>query len=412
MLKSNAENRRGSFHQRLQTFRSKLRSAPTGRPDAKSSARAALNLAAGALLLLAAVGCACLKSSEGGIASAKPGLLSSEFIFIQGPTPSCHASTIVQTSSGFAAAWFGGTEESANDVGIWLSRWENGGWSPAQRVASGKLPDGSPCACWNPVLFRPKSGPLLLFYKVGVDEPLWWGEVMASTDEGRSWQGPRRLPDGLLGPIKNKPVQLPDGSILSPSSIEEYRRITPKQVADLWVSHLELSKDNGATWSKIGPLPDPLGANTIQPTILVHPAGQLQLLLRSQAGKIYQSWSGDSLQNWTPLTPTDLPNPDAGIDAVTLRDGRFLLVYNHTEQHRYRLNVAVSKDGKQWDAALELENEKGEFSYPAVIQSADGLVHVTYTWNRKRIKHVVIDPSELETHPIVKGEWPNLRPKS
>jgi predicted neuraminidase len=360
------------------------------------------------LLLIIASGCASSDASalKARTSSDSPGLLRSEFVFTERPTPSCHASTIVETSSGFAAAWFGGTAESESDVGILLSLWQNGAWGPPSRVASGKLPDGSPCACWNPVLFQPKGGPLLLFYKVGVDEPLWWGEVIASNDEGKSWGPPRRLPDGLLGPIKNKPVQLADGTILSPSSIEEARRISRTQTVDFYLSHLELSRDNGETWSKIGPLRDPLGANTIQPTILVHPAGRLQVLLRTQAGKIYESWSGDSIQQWSFITPTPLPNPDAGIDAVTLRDGRFLLVYNHTDKNRHHLNVAISKDGRNWEAALELENEKGEFSYPAVIQSADGLVHVTYTWKRQRIKHAVIDPAKLETQPIVNGQWP------
>ena len=89
----------------------------------------------------------------------------------------------------------------------------------------------------------------------------------------------------------------------------------------------------------------------------------------------------------------------------------YMLVYNHTENHRYHLNVALSKDGKKWEAALELENEKGEFSYPAVIQSADGLVHITYTWNRKRIKHVILDPAKLELQPIVNGKWPIQKAK-
>ncbi len=364
-----------------------------------------------ALALLAACGCTSVNSArpDSGKAHDLPGLVDSEFLFTEGPTPSCHASTIVATSDGFAAAWFGGTEESANDVGIWLSRRENGSWSRAVRVASGKLADGSPCACWNPVLFQPRNSPLLLFYKVGPDEPLWWGEVIASNDGGKSWLAPQRLPDGLLGPIKNKPIQLADGTIISPSSIEEFRRISQTQLADYWLSHLEISNDNGATWSKVGPLADPLGANTIQPTILVHSSGQLQLLLRSQAGKIFQSWSGDSFRQWTPLTATELPNPDAGIDAVTLRDGRFLLVYNHSDRNRHQLNVAISNDGKQWSAALELENEKGEFSYPAVIQTADGLIHVTYTWNRKRIKYATLDPAKFEPHPIVNGRWPGLR---
>lgn len=361
---------------------------------------------AGALLLvLIASGCASIDSTAKGLAA--PGLVQSEFIFNQPPTPSCHASTIVETRGGLAAAWFGGTDESESDVGIWLSLWQNGHWSAPSRVASGQLPDGSPCACWNPVLFQPKEGPLLLFYKVGVDEPLWWGEMIASKDEGKSWGSPRRLPDGLLGPIKNKPIQLADGAILSPSSIEEARRLSRTQTVDFYLAHLEISRDQGATWSKIGPLRDPLGANPIQPTILVHPSGQLQLLFRTQAGRIYESWSSDSMQQWGFITPTTLPNPDAGIDAVTLRDGRFLLVYNHTDNNRHHLNVAISRDGRTWEAALELENERGEFSYPAVIQSADGLVHVTYTWKRQKIKHVVIDVSKLETQPMVNGRWPH-----
>jgi predicted neuraminidase len=58
--------------------------------------------------------------------------------------------------------------------------------------------------------------------------------------------------------------------------------------------------------------------------------------------------------------------------------------------------VAVSKDGLDWSPALELETEKGEFSYPAVIQARDGTIHITYTWNRKKIRHVEIAPGDLK----------------
>ena len=107
------------------------------------------------------------------------------------------------------------------------------------------------------------------------------------------------------------------------------------------------------------------------------------------------------------MTLLELPNPNSGIDAVTLADGRQLLVYNHTTEGRGVLNVAVSEDGEHWQAALVLEDEPGaEFSYPAVIQTSDGLVHVTYTWKRRRIRHVVIDPRKLTLRPIVDGAWP------
>ena len=95
------------------------------------------------------------------------------------------------------------------------------------------------------------------------------------------------------------------------------------------------------------------------------------------------------------MRATVLPNPNSGTDAVTLEDGRHLLVYNHTPKGRTPLNVAVSDDGKAWKAGPVLEAEPGEYSYPAVIQASDGLVHVTYTWRRRRIKHVVLDPTKL-----------------
>ena len=104
-----------------------------------------------------------------------------------------------------------------------------------------------------------------------------------------------------------------------------------------------------------------------------------------------------------------MPNPDAGTDAVMLNDGRAMLVYNHsTSDGRDRgfLNAAVSEDGKKWHAALVLENQQGEYSYPAVIQTSDGRVHVTYTWKRRLIKHVVLDPTKFNLKEIHNGGWP------
>jgi predicted neuraminidase len=334
-----------------------------------------------------------------------PGVVLSEFIFTEAPFAQCHASTIAETKHGLVAAWFGGTRESEPDVGIWLSRRGSNGWSPVEKVADGSELSGRQAACWNPVLFQPKSGPLMLFYKVGDDEPEWWGEYKTSGDGGKSWTKPIRLPDGFLGPIKNKPVQLPDGSILSPSSIEYY-----DNNREIWLAHLEWSKDMGQSWKKIGPLNDSSRFNVIQPTILIYPDGMLQILCRTErAGRIVQAWSGDMGQTWSDMSLTELPNPDAGIDAVMLDDGRALLVYNHSTSNgrdRELLNVAVSNDGKKWDAALVLENQQGEYSYPAAIQTSDGLVHVTYTWKRRRIKHVVLDPRQFNLKEIHDGEWP------
>ena len=331
-----------------------------------------------------------------GVAAAEPGVVRAEFIYEKAPFPQCHASTLVETKGGLVAAWFGGTRERNPDVGIWVSRLEADKWSTPVQVADGKQTDGKQHPCWNPVLFRPKDGPLMLFYKVGPSPSRWWGELRTSDDDGKTWSDARRLPDGILGPIKNKPVQLAGGDILCPTSTEH----------DGWRVHFERSADGGKTWTATPPLNDGKTLAAIQPSILVHKGGKLQAVGRTRQGKVFEVWSEDDGKTWGKMGLTALPNPDSGIDAVTLAGGRHLLVYNHTTRGRSPLNVAVSDDGKTWHAAAVLESEPGEYSYPAVIQTADGLVHVTYTWKRERIKHVVLDPKKLVPRPMKDGQWP------
>ena len=328
------------------------------------------------------------------------GFVKAEFIFEQAPFPSCHASTIAEVKGGLVAAWFGGKYERSPDVSIWVSHFDGRAWSPVTEVVNGVQRDGTRQPCWNPVLFQPQVGPLLLFYKVGPSPQDWWGMLMTSTDGGKSWSKPERLPDGILGPIKNKPVQLADGSLLCGASTE----------SDGWLVHIERTTNLGKTWQKTAPLNASQQFGAIQPTILVYPKGSIQILCRSQQGKITESWSEDGGKSWSRMQATRLPNPNSGIDAVRLKDGRALLVYNHTQgggpNARSRLNLAVSTDGKAWKAAAVLEDQPGEYSYPAVIQTSDGLVHVTYTWKRERIKHVVMDPTKLALREMVNGKWP------
>lgn len=302
------------------------------------------------------------------------------------PTPGCHASTIEQTRNGqIVAAWFAGTDEGEDDVGIWVSRLEEGKWSRPVEVANGVMSVQRRYPCWNPVLFQPKEGPLVLFFKVGPTPREWWGASIVSDDDGKTWKDRRRLPPEVMGPIKNKPVQLADGRILCPSSSEHQG----------WRIHLEVTENLG-DWQVIGPLNDGSEIGVIQPTILTYPDGRLQMLCRTRrTGWISECWSDDGGRTWGALTATTLPNPNSGIDGVTLADTRQLLVFNNTKRGRTPLNVAVSSDGRQWKPAVTLETQPGEYSYPAVIQASDGLVHITYTYQRKSIKHVVLDPRKF-----------------
>ena len=331
-------------------------------------------------------------------AQPNPAVLKSEFIFERASFPSAHASTVCEVNGVLVAAWFGGSDEGEPDVGIWLSRNDGSGWSAPVEAAHGRDDERQiQLPCWNPVLFQPKSGPLLLFYKVGPSPSSWWGMMKRSVDVGQSWSEARLLSGDILGPIRCKPVELDDGTILSGSSSEDAG----------WRVHLERSKNNGKTWSRTHALNSAMEYGAIQPTILKWPDGHIQILCRTKQEKIVESVSRDQGLTWTRFRPTELPNPNAGIDAVMLRDGRALLVYNHTTQGRGLLNVAVSTDGRRWEAAAVLEREPGsEFSYPAAIQSSDGLVHVTYTWKRQRIKHAVIDPLKLVGREIVESQWP------
>jgi predicted neuraminidase len=314
-------------------------------------------------------------------------MIRSEFIYdADAPTPSCHASTIAETKEGLAAAWFGGTAEGKKDVGIWVSLYRENAWSKPVEVATGAGLDGAKYPCWNPVLFQYPDGPLVLFYKVGLSPRTWSGLAMESHDSGKTWGEPWHLPAGMLGPIKNKPVRLPDGSLLCPSSTEDAR----------WRVHMESTTDVHLIWTKTDALNDPKTFGVIQPTILDHGPAGIQILCRSQQHRIVESWSHDGGHVWDTFTATSLPNPNSGIDAVLLKDGRSLLIYNNSTTGRSPLNVAVSDDGKIWKAGPVLETEAGEFSYPAVIQTSEGLVQVTYTWKRKRIKHVVLDPTKFE----------------
>lgn len=333
----------------------------------------------------------------------KQGIVIDEFIFDTASFPESHAATIAETPTGLVAAWFGGTKERNPDVEIRVSRRVNGKWTAPVSVADGVQNDTLRYPTWNPVLYQVPGGELLLFYKIGPSPSTWKGWMRSSKDGGVTWSAAKALPEGFIGPVKNKPV-LVGSRLLAPSSKE----------GNGWRVHFEESDDKGKTWKMIGPISDGKTFNAIQPSILVYPGGRLQILARSQNRAILQSWSADGGQTWSPLEKSNLPNNNSGTDAVTLRDGRQLLVYNHVlppgneaKGARTPLNISLSRDGKQWYASLILEDSPvSQYSYPSVIQGGDGMIHVVYTWRRQKIKYVRIDPSKLEMIEIKDGQWP------
>ncbi len=323
-----------------------------------------------------------------------------ELIYPIGSTtfPSAHASTVVQLRDGsLMSAWFGGTAEGKPDVAIWSSHRTNGTWSAPIELAREE-----PVPCWNPVLFHTADGKLWLYYKFGPQVGVWTAARKFSTDEGKTWSPVEHLPAGLVGPVRAKPLVMADGAIVSGSSVESYHA---------WAVWIERSTDGGKTWVKIGPLLPPTSAvqaaapasdgtkaadraattGIIQPSVVSLGGKHLRFYARSTSNiqHVVIADSYDSGVTWSVPRPLDVPNPNSGLDAVVLKDGRVVLVYNNTTTGRTPLNLAVSKDGEHFTMFASLESEPGgEFSYPSMIQDQDGDLQIVYTYQRKSIAHV------------------------
>ncbi len=357
-----------------------------------------------------------------------------EFLYRQADFPQCHSASIVETRKGdLVATYFGGTKERFPDVSIWVSRKPKGAqdWTKPVLVADGveyqslePAPDkkisqvtteqkpafGSRFmptpqwkgnfgaiaigenyreACWNPVLFETPKGELQLYFKIGPNVAGWKGWRITSKDGGKTWSKRERLPDDIYGPVKNKPV-LVGQRLISPTSDER----------DGWKLYFELSEDMGKTWRRTAFVEADSGVRAIQPTIIQLPDGRLEALCRTRSRHIGVTYSSNHGETWSKLQLIDTPNNNSGIDAVTLQDGTFAMICNDwpiepTKEKGARtpLSILRSTDGIHWNHWITLEDSPIlQYSYPSIIQSRDGHIHVVYTWRRQRIKHVELIP--------------------
>lgn len=264
-------------------------------------------------------------------------------------------------------------------------------------------------ACWNPVLFEMPSGELWLFFKIGWVMNDWTGWVVKSRDGGKTWTEKEPLEKGFQGPIKNKPVIVGD-RLICPSSTENEGG---------WKFHFEILDLKTNRWKYVGPIERELHPLTIdmnadgtlitndsvkhelkpiyciQPSILKLKDGSLQAIGRTRNGRLASTWSRDNGDTWSKVTLIDVPQNQSGTDALTLADGRHVLIYNNfatipgtPKGPRNPCSIAISDDGQSWRHVITLEDSPiGDYSYPAIIQSRDGSLHCVYTWRRFRIAY-------------------------
>jgi predicted neuraminidase len=312
-------------------------------------------------------------------------VVSHEFVFDKNqPFAQCHASTVLNIPNGsFLVAWFGGTHEKHDDVGIWLTKGRPGQWSKPVEIA--KLRED---AHWNPVLFRRLDGTIILYFKVGKTIDYWETWYKTSSDNGETWTDAKELVEGDKGgrgPVRNKPIILSDGTWLAPASDEK---------KGVWNAFVDRSEDGGKTWTQSSffsvnrdSIPE---EGVIQPTLWESSPGNVHALLRSSAGVICRTDSKDFGKTWSPVYKTKLPNPNSGIDLTKFDDGTLVLVYNRDGKNwgsRTPIAVAVSSDnGETWPTSIDLETGKegDEFSYPSIIHTGDTIA-LTYTWKRESI---------------------------
>ena len=357
-----------------------------------------------------------------------------------------HAASLVELSDGrIRAFWFAGSREGASDVEIRSAVLDpvNNRWGAEQSLVNRVDTQRSLLRyvkkIGNPVAHRATDGTLWLFY-VTVSMGGWAGSsitAITSSDEGASWSAAKRL---ITSPfinistlVKGAPFNYSDGSI----GLPVYHEFIGKFGELLRISKSgEVIDKTRLSSGKFG----------LQPVVLIKNSRQAIALMRHSGAspkRVIATTTDDAGYHWSPTTMTTLANPDAAISGVALPDGRILVVLNNTEHGREVLSLVVSSDGgTSWTNAYQLEDQRGsfmepdrygqiagelamitdervtdpanygksvrqtkcedqkcgfEFSYPYLIQTHNGDLHLVYTWNRSFIKHLRFTPAWLDS---------------
>lgn len=320
--------------------------------------------------------------------------------------PMCHAATIAELPDGrLVAAWYEGSYELDKESVIMMSTTEGArisepslppdwSWTTPRVVAS--VPG---LAVGNPVVFVTPQGTVVLFFVIVYGSTWTSGKIALQriTECGRTQtSSPKTLSDmadyadyadyarphlicnheGWM--TRNKPLVLGSDEWLLPIYDEA-----------LWCPMVLVTRDAGRTWRECGDTT--MYGVPIQPTLVELADGRVMMLTRTNRGRVWSSYSYNRGLTWTVCQPTDLPNSDSGLDAVSTADGAILLCMNDADRGRDRLVITESRDdGSTWSTrAIVDESRGGEVSYPAMVVGSDGLVHVAYTWQRMSIRHAV-----------------------
>jgi len=302
----------------------------------------------------------------------------------------------------------GSIEGAADTVATFQVLGEDGRWSDPRVVV-----DEPGRAVGNSVLMPVPDGRVLLFYTVSgsIDDNAMWSGCsicyIASEDRGATWSGCSVLTEETGFICRNPGLVLGNGDWLLPiydnrgGALEAYEGMGGNE------SSVLISSDQGRHWRRYGRMV--AGAGTVQPSVVECGDGRLVALLRTRNfwngsdprwAYIYRSESRDHGRNWTHPRATALPNNNSSLQALRLAGGALALAYNHqSSAERSPLNISLSyDDGDSWPVMRELEayDAEGSYCYPALAQTADGRIHVAYTYNETHIKHVVMTQDWIE----------------